>query len=492
MSHDGVLEISCPLGKYWRAMGATEEVIVAETVTEADARTARRYYMAGYDAATAAHLRAMAHQRTEAAAVVEHVAQAAVAAERAAVAASRASLAAVADEPGVARNELSVVPYSPPLAPPSSSVLGGTKPRKTSETKARAKAKAIVASLHPHTIAVQNGIVSFAEGRLALLPPDAALSLRAGRLGPHDPIPYLPWSSLQDDEATRHLLAFLRSLFPSPEVLDYVLCAVASCLDGVRRVPNLFLCKGAGSNGKSAFQTLVSLTLGDYATAIQPELLCKKTTTDQFRKGIAHHRLIAVGEPVLGSALNATTVGTLLSVTAAHVFLFTCELPVLKADDALWSHIRVLPFETTFTTDPEVIASGAAMEADLHLQRKMPLWRNAFLSLLIDRFASAVGEPRPEPTKVLHATLAYRVHSDPIQRFVAECLLPDETAPPLDAPVLRALLRRWRLSSPAAGDLKDAEILARLVGVSRLRPRVGEPVAGGLPSSVILDTTGPD
>jgi hypothetical protein len=84
MKLDGLAEISCPLGKFWRAYGITDSTVIAETVTVDEAKAARRFYMAGYDAATAAHVRAMAERRTEAAAVVEQVAHAAVAAERAA------------------------------------------------------------------------------------------------------------------------------------------------------------------------------------------------------------------------------------------------------------------------------------------------------------------------------------------------------------------------------------------------------------------------
>jgi phage/plasmid-associated DNA primase len=234
-------------------------------------------------------------------------------------------------------------------------------------------------------------------------------------------------------------------------------------LDGVRRVPNLFLCHGAGSNGKSAFQTLVSLTLGDYATTLQPEALCKKTSAEQFHKVVSHRRWIAVGEPVSGASLVADSVSLLLESLPAHVFLFTCDLPGLKAEDALWSHIRVLPFETTFSTDPEFVASGEALEADLHLQSKLPLWRKAFLSLLVDRFATATSSvPRDEPAKVREATLLYRTKNESLKRFIGDCLIPDESAPPLDSKTVRSLARRWRDDHPC--DLKDSEILEKLLG----------------------------
>jgi len=499
MNLDGLAEISCPLGKFWRAYGITDAVVIAETVTEAEAKAARRFYMAGYDAATSDHVKAAAVRRTEAAVALEQATQAAVAAERAAMVAQAERVAAThaahADRAAVedisARNELSVIPYSPPTvvaagktrAPraPRGSATGRT-PKAPKEPKA---SSALAFSSHPNRLAVQNGVLSFHEGVLKFLPPDPTLAMRAGRLGPFDPIPYIPFASLQEDEQMKPLMDFLTSLFPERDVMEYVLCAVASCLDGVRRVPNLFLCQGAGSNGKSAFQTLVTLTLGDYATTLPPETLCKRTTADQFHKLVGHRRWIAVGEPDLSASLNASSVAVLLESLPAHVFLFTCDLPGLKADDALWSHVRVLPFETTFSTDVALVASGSAQRADLHLQSKLPLWRKAFLSLLVDRFAGATREARAEPAKVLQNTLHYRMRYDPIKQFVHDCLVPDTEAPPLEAAALRELVRRWRLTPTGSNELKEAEILGRLVGTSGVRPRWT--LAGN--TGFILDST---
>jgi hypothetical protein len=481
MNLDGLAEISCPLGKFWRAYGITDAVVIAETVTEAEAKAARRYYMAGYDAATSDHVKAAAVRRTEAATALEQATQAAVAAERAAMIAQATAHAErtahvedikdikdIKDIP--ARNELSVVPYSPPAAVVAAAAKKTRAPR-GSATGRTPKAAAQPFSSHPNRLAVQNGVLSFHEGILKLLPPEPTLTMRAGRLGPFDPIPYIPLASLHEDEQMKSLMDFLTSLFPEKDVLEYVLCAVASCLDGVRRVPNLFLCHGAGSSGKSAFQTLVTLTLGDYATTLPHETLCKKTTADQFHKLVAHRRWIAVGEPDLSASLNAGSVDLLLKSLPAHVFLFTCDLPGLKADDALWSHVRVLPFDATFSTDPDLVASGSARAADLHLQSKLPLWRKAFLSLLVDRFVGATREVRAEPAKVLQTTLHYRMRYDPIKQFVHDCLVPDAEAPPLEAVALRELVRRWRLTPTGSNELKEAEILGRLVGTSGVRPR---------------------
>ena len=374
-------------------------------------------------------------------------------------------------EEAPARNELSVVSYIPPTA---AATAKAAKPRNRSPKQAAPVA-------HPTKLAVQNGVLSFAEGGLKLLPSDATLVMRAGRLGSFDPVPYIPLPSLREEDLATDLHAFLSSLFPDADVREYVLGAVASCLDGICRVPNLFLCLGDGSNGKSAFQTLVSLTLGDYATAVSPEALCKKTSKDQFLKMAAHRRWLAVGEPDLSSSLNAGAVSTLLETVPAHVFLFTCELPRLKADDALWSKIRVLPFEGKFVDELET-------KPDRRLQEKLPLWRKAFLSLLVDRFYSATHQVRAEPSKVLRATALYRTKNDPFQQFLKDCFVRDEAAPPIDIRVLKSLARSWRLGpgpGPGPGnpdassrnDLKDTEVLSRLFGVRGLRPNSAVPAS---------------
>jgi putative DNA primase/helicase len=269
----------------------------------------------------------------------------------------------------------------------------------------------------------------------------------------HDAIPY-------DSHAkSEELEEFLDRLFPDPEVREYVLCAVASCIDGVRRTPNIFLCHGLGSNGKSAFCSLVTMTLGDYATTMQAEVLCRKSQLDTIKHQIAGVRWIGVGEPVSGAALHAGTLSTLLDSNVSHAFLFTCELPSLKADDAFWSQVRVIPFLTKF--------GPGSTPPDLDLQQKLPQWRTAFLALLVSRMTAATAFPRAEPERVLQATFLYRKANDPFQQFIGDYLFPAEGAI-ITATELRNHWREFRktksLGPVLSGDLKESDVLERLLG----------------------------
>ena len=424
MSSEGLLRISCPLGVYWRVFGETDSVLVAETATEAEARLARQYYMTGFKAGFAA-----------------------------AAAAAVAVPAPAADTTGSVMSVVSVTPEPSVSSEPSeSSVVHVVNTLSRSKSTTIRTTKGTPVPPHPRRLAVANGVLRFPD--LTLLPVDLTLPLRAGRLGHHDPIPYEP------NLASETLMAFLQSLFPDPEVLEYVLCAVASCIDGVRRTPNLFLCHGSGSNGKSAFQSLVAMTLGDYATTMAAENLCRKSHLSGLQSQIAGVRWIGASDP--GGALHVGTLQHLLESIAAHVFLFTNELPPLKADDAFWSQVRVIPFLTTFGTD--------AATPDLHLQQKLPTWRVAFLSLLVNRLTAATAYPRAEPERVLQATQAYRKANNPFQQFVSEYLIPvDEPAgKPVTRSELRMLWREFRsaksLGPVLPGDLKESDVLERLVG----------------------------
>ena len=407
MSSEGLVRISCPLGEYWRALGESVSVIVAETVTEAEARLARQYYMAGFHAGTAS---------STASSVVSTVS---------------------IEEPKERKEfntvtEHALVPYM-------------------SSPKVRVKARVRMPSPpHPGRLAVANGVLHFASNTLH--PADPAILVKAGRLGHHDPIPYHP--SATSDE----LMEFLHRLFPDPDVLEYVLCAVASCIDGVRRTPNLFLCHGLGSNGKSAFSSLVEMTLGEYATTMGAEALCRKSQLDAIKPLVAGARWIGVGEPVSGAALHMGTLTNLLDSNVAHLFLFTCELPSLKADDAFWSKVRVIPFLTTF-------ASSGSTEPDLELRQKLPRWRTAFLSLLVSRVTAATACARAEPERVLQATRSYRRANDPFQQFISEYLIPTEDAT-LTPTELRNHWREFRTTKSLGktGDPKESDVLERLVG----------------------------
>jgi len=418
MSSEGLLRISCPLGFYWRVFGETDSVMVAETATEAEARLVRQYYMMGFKAGTAV-----------------------------------AAVAAVA----AANHEPSTVLPTEPLVLHEPSVSSDPSIAPVANTLSRSKSTAIRTTKapilpHPRRLAVQNGVLHFPD--LTLLPADPALPLRAGRIGHHDAIPYEP------DSTSEELMGFLQSLFPDPAVLEYVLCAVASCIDGVRRTPNLFLCYGSGSNGKSAFQSLVEMTLGDYAKTMAGENLCRKSQLSGLQSQLAGVRWIGASDPTGG--LHAGTLQHLLESIVAHVFLFTTELPPLKADNAFWSQVRVIPFLTTFGTD--------AATPDLHLQQKLPTWRVAFLSLLVNRLSAATACPRAEPERVLQATQAYRKANDPFQQFIGEYLIPagEPVGKPATRSELRMLWREFRLAKSLgpvlSGDLKESDVLDRLVG----------------------------
>jgi phage/plasmid-associated DNA primase len=377
-------------------------------------------------------------------------------------AAAAVAAAAEASTASSVVSEPSVPPISP--EPSVSSEPSDLSAVRVVNTLSRTKSAAIRTTKapvppHPLRLAVQNGVLRFPD--LTLLPTDPALSLRAGRLGHHEAIPY------ESDSSSEELQDFLQSLFPDPAVLEYVLCAVASCIDGVRRTPNLFLCYGPGSNGKSAFQSLVEMTLGDYAKTMGGESLCRKSQLSGIQPQLAGVRWIGASDP--GGALHVGTLQHLLESIVAHVFLFTNELPALKADDIFWSQVRVIPFLTTFGSESHATAP------DLHLQQKLPTWRVAFLSLLVNRLTAATAFPRPEPERVLQATQAYRKANDPFQQFVSEYLIP-AVEPVLGTPArkpvarseLRLLWREFRLAKSLGpvlpGDLKESDVLERLLG----------------------------
>ena len=428
-TRDGIYGITCPLGTYWRAF--VKDVLVAETVTEAEAKAARQHYMEGYEAC-------------------------------------RKTFQFLHENP--------IVPYTNQLvlmnaAEPDAVVVAEPvvetiKHEKKPTVKHTLKtSKKHIDPPHPSRLAVQNGVLQFFGTTVRLHPSDATLSFRTGRIGPYEAIPYTPW--IDGTEDSIELMGFLDAVFPDPDVREYVLCAVASCLDGVSRFPNLFLCHGSGSNGKSAFQSLVELTLGDYAKSLQAEMLCRKTQPDSLTKVVGGSRWIAVGEPPHGSSLCVASVNHLLEGMPAHVFLFTCELPLLKADDALWSRIRVIPFMTTFvarngTRDGTRNGDTSdCIEQDIHIQSKLTRWRTAFLSLLVDRFSAATGLARAEPDRVSDATLLYRRANDPFKKFVSEYLIPDDETPPLDSVGLRKLYREFKTHHKC--DLKESELLERLL-----------------------------
>lgn len=229
---------------------------------------------------------------------------------------------------------------------------------------------------------------------------------------------------------------FLSQIFcDDKELIDYMQLQVGSMLVGKVYNENLIIANGGGSNGKSTLFGVIQAIMGDYATAIDPELLMSSRVNEQ-QVGMAMlrgRRLAVAQETEAGQTLRTSMLKRLVSTdkmvakrlyhdpmefTPTHTLvLATNHLPTVSANDAgTWRRIVVVPFNATIDAK-DMIADFQAV-----------LLRNegeGIMNWMIDgavRFCEANCILSDKPTAVIEASLEYRVAEDWYTSFHDECL----------------------------------------------------------------------
>jgi phage/plasmid-associated DNA primase len=235
---------------------------------------------------------------------------------------------------------------------------------------------------------------------------------------------------------------------------------LSSCLFGNKKQPRILVFQGDGSNGKTALQTLLEGTFGEYYTTLTPALLSRKTvrseTVDRQADG---RRIIHFSEPD-GKIYGAFLKTLLEDPTSSAVPFLTCNtLPQLVcSDESVWSRIRVIPCTSVFGTATSLQNLGGlegrtVFPADMDLKAKLLRWRIPLLGLLVHNLAMEVREPEC----VLMRTAEYRSRYDSYYKFVTT-IFPREG--PVEFKQLRALIRAWKTRTNE--DVREHELLDQI------------------------------
>ena len=271
-----------------------------------------------------------------------------------------------------------------------------------------------------HLLGVRNGILDLQTKTLLPFDPAVLITRR------------VPWA--YDPEATcPRWEAFLCEVFgDDPAVQEYIQRLVGYVLTGDTSLQQMWLCVGAGANGKSTFIRALQNLLGpDYAQQAPETVLLGKpsqgSATSELAR-LAGARLVALTETDQGQHLNETRVKSLVSgdpiaarelyqaiqefEPTAKFFLATNHLPVVRGtDEGIWRRLVVIPFERTFDVniDPGLAAT---------LRAEMPgilAW--AAQGALLWWSTKAI----PVPAAFTAPTRAYRHEQDAVRGFLEDC-----------------------------------------------------------------------
>lgn len=289
--------------------------------------------------------------------------------------------------------------------------------------------------------------------------PKGVVDLKSGELMPHDAQYRMTsmTSTAPDTMDTPMFDAFLNRIFMGDsELIEFMQVVVGSALVGKVYSENLIIANGTGANGKSTLFNTIHYLLGDYATAINPDLLMSWKASDQ-QVGAAmlvNKRFAVAQETEEGQRFSSSMLKRLVSTDTMVVkrlykdpfetapthtlVLSTNHLPkVSSTDTGTWRRIVVVPFNATIPAEE--------MITDFH-------------SLLMEREGAGIlqwavdgavafaknGCMMPEkPKAVIEASSEYRTSEDWVAAFTTECCVEADAAAVLKHNDIYRVYRHW-------------------------------------------------
>jgi P4 family phage/plasmid primase-like protien len=255
---------------------------------------------------------------------------------------------------------------------------------------------------------------------------------------------YYPERKYSDYPCWFELNKFLCSILPDPDVREYFLAHLATCMVGGNPAQKFHILTGSGSNGKSMLMILMATCLGTYACKAPITLI----TQDRGKAGVASpelvrmkgKRFVTMQEPEQGANIKTGLMKELSScekITArdlfagskemididiqAHFHLSCNDKPKVDAQDGgTWRRLCVINFPNKFVANP---TKPNELPEDKTIQIKVESteWAECMMNYLIAIFREGNGFRKlTPPEKVLQYTNEYKDETDVIGRFIRE------------------------------------------------------------------------
>lgn len=236
---------------------------------------------------------------------------------------------------------------------------------------------------------------------------------------------------------------FMEQLFPIQQLRNYMWQHLASTLMGTNDNQTFNIYTGNGRNGKSKLVELMTACLGDYKGSVPITLVT------QSRRGIGSSssevvqlqgvRYAVMQEPSKGDKINEGIMKELTggdpvqarglykdSVTFTPQFkLVVCTntlFDITSNDDGTWRRIRVCDFMSKFK-EKELIDNDPdepyQFQVDKKLDSKFPLWKEVFISMLINIAIETKGNVQ-DCDLVLAKSGEYRQSQDYLAAYINE------------------------------------------------------------------------
>jgi P4 family phage/plasmid primase-like protien len=253
---------------------------------------------------------------------------------------------------------------------------------------------------------------------------------------------YQPYSAFSP-ELKNELFTALKKIYPKDNHLEYVLCEIASCLNGTTDQQRFFLMTGHGANGKSTLVRLLNLAFGDYAGEVNITLFTKPRPPANVPSpeliAIKGQRFVSSSEPNAREPFNLGTIKWLTGgdrITAAQKFeknqsfylqstFFSLinDIPPIQAskeDYGTWRRMKPIEHLAKFVKEPDP-NNPYEFKDDMTINHRMENWKELFISYLIQIFLDRKVCREPEEFIQLHLKL--QGDSDIFSRFVDQFVI---------------------------------------------------------------------
>lgn len=279
---------------------------------------------------------------------------------------------------------------------------------------------------NPDLLGFTDGVYDLAKGEFRTCLPSDMVSISVGYAYPEVPLP--------EDE----VMSFGRQVIPDETQLDYVLSVCSTTLEGRNPREKFNIWWGKGGNGKSKLIALLEKALGGYAETLPVDILTEKTRTGEGASpclvSCKGKRMITINEPDEGVRFNSGQLKLLTGndkikarglyeshivfVFIAKPFLLCNKPPALNAKDGgMTRRLEMTAFTSKFVDNPNPDNKNE-FKKDLSIDLKIPLWKEAFMQILLRYYKQYRTNGITAPQTVIDSTKEYIDDNDDINTFL--------------------------------------------------------------------------
>ena len=231
-------------------------------------------------------------------------------------------------------------------------------------------------------------------------------------------------------------------------ISEYVLKLFSSFLSGDTGEEKFHIWTGSGGNGKSKIIELFEKCFGDYTCKLPITTLTgKRAAGNAATPEIARtkgKRFVCLQEPGDKEEINVGLMKEMTggdSIQARGMYkepiefkpqfkmVLTCnKLPKIPHDDGgTWRRVRVVEFQSVFTEKPNPEKKNE-FKIDKQLDKKLELWKETFMGILLKYHKRYKEEGFCEPPEVSEYTDNYQKQNDIFSEFMEERII-EEISP---------------------------------------------------------------